>query len=93
VSDPRDVTTDPVDRRRVRGVGEADDAELLSESAAVAPSASPGGQATSAGGGYGSGSEAQSSGGSGSGEDDTSRPGEDSPTEWLRGAPGTADPR
>ena len=97
MSDVRDETTDPagdpVGRKRVRGAGEADDGVLLSESSAIASSAAPGGHASSAGGGYGSGSEAQSSGGSGSGEDDTSRPGEDAPTDWLRDAPGGSDNR
>jgi len=44
----------------------------------------PGGNATGAGGGYGTGSE-QSSGGTGEGETDAS---DDSQTEWLREAPG-----
>jgi hypothetical protein len=87
------VTSDPLDDRRVQSPTEVDDAALLSESTAVAPSGAPGGQATSAGGGYGTGSEAQSSGGSGSGEDDTSRPGEDATSDWLRDAPGTAGDR
>ncbi len=54
----------------------------------VASTTAPGGQATSAGGGYGTGSEAQSSGGSGEATDDTSTGGDDNQTEWLRDAPG-----
>ena len=73
-----------LERRSTPGPGEAADAEELSESAAVAPSHAPGGQGTSASGGYGTRSARQSSGGSGSAEDDTSSPGEDVPTDWLR---------
>jgi hypothetical protein len=46
------------------------------------PEEPPTGQATSAGGGYGSGSDRGSSGGSGDGQ---SPAGEDPQTDWLRG--------
>jgi hypothetical protein len=72
------------ERRSTSGQGDAADAEALSESSAVAPSQAPGGQGTSASGGYGTRSAVQSSGGSGSGDDDTSTPGDDAPTDWLR---------
>lgn len=93
MSDPRDPATEPVDRDRNRGAGEADDAALLSESAAVAPSEGRGGRGGSAAGGYGSASDVQSSGGTGEGTDDTSRPGDDAQTDWLRDAPGAAGDR
>jgi hypothetical protein len=76
-----------LERPSTRAPGEAADGEELSESAAVAPSNAPGGQGTSASGGYGTRSAVQSSGGSGSSEDDTSAPGEDVPTDWLRSEP------
>jgi len=71
-------------RRSTPAPGEAADGEELSESAAVAPSHAPGGQGTSASGGYGTRSAVQSSGGSGSADDDTGSPGDDVPTDWLR---------
>jgi hypothetical protein len=77
-----------VERRRNVGPGEVDDAERLSESSSVAPSAPLGGQAGSASGGYGTGSADGTSGGTGAGDDDTSAPGVDPQTDWLRDAPG-----
>ncbi len=76
------------ERPRNVGAGEIDDAERLSESATVAPSAPLGGQAGSASGGYGSGSADGTSGGTGAGDDATSTPGDDPQTDWLRDAPG-----
>jgi hypothetical protein len=83
--------SDPLDRRRHASPGEADDAELLSESPAVAPTDALGGQLGSASGGYGSGSDANSSGGTGDGTDDASSAGDDAQTDWLRDAPGGGD--
>jgi hypothetical protein len=89
--DRSSVRQDPLDERRERGAGEADDGVLLSESAAIASSDAPGGQATSASGGYGTASDRQSSGGTGDGSEDTSLAGSEDQTDWLRDAPGTAD--
>jgi hypothetical protein len=88
VSDERDLTGDPLDERRHQGTGEADDGVLLSQSSAVASGTSPGGQASSASGGYGTASDRQSSGGTGEGTEDTSLAGAEDQTDWLRDAPG-----
>lgn len=88
MSDERDVTGDPLDERRERGAGEADDGVLLSQSSAVASGSAPGGQASSASGGYGTASDRQSSGGTGEGTEDTSLAGAENQTDWLRDAPG-----
>ena len=48
-------------------------------------------QSTGASGGYGTASGFGSSGGSGEGTDETSAPGEDNQTDWLRDAPGGGD--
>jgi hypothetical protein len=88
VSDERDLTGDPLDEQRQRGAGEADDGALLSESSAIASGTAPGGQASSASGGYGTASDRQSSGGTGEGTEDTSLAGAEDQTDWLRDAPG-----
>lgn len=80
-----------VGERPDRSVDE--EAERLSTSAAVAPSGSPGGQASSASGGYGTGSDRQSSAGTGDGTEDTSTSGEENETDWLRGAAGGGQDR
>lgn len=80
-------------RQRNVGPGEVDDAERLSESSTVAPSAPLGGQAGSASGGYGTGSATGTSGGTGAGDDATSMPGDDPQTDWLRDAPGSGGDR
>jgi hypothetical protein len=81
VNDDRGLTGDRPDR----SVDE--EAERLAEVPdPVAPSLAPGGQAGSASGGYGSGSAVQSSGGTGEATDETSTPGDDAQTEWLRDA-------
>ena len=49
------------------------------------------GQSTGASGGYGTASGFGSSGGSGEGTDETSTPGDDDQTDWLRDAPGGGD--
>lgn len=81
------------ERQREVGAGEVDDAERLSESSTVAPSAPVGGQAGSASGGYGTGSASGTSGGTGSGDDETSAAGDDPQTDWLRDAPGAGGER
>jgi len=88
VSDERGLTGDPLDERRERGAGEADDGALLSESTAIASGPAPGGQASSASGGYGTASDRQSSGGTGESTEDTSLAGAEDQTDWLRDAPG-----
>ena len=91
---PDDVVRPPNDvRTRNVGPGEADDGELLSESAAVASSTPSGGQGGSASGGYGTGSESGSSGGTGEATDESSAPGADAQTDWLRDAPGGGEER
>jgi len=76
------------ERQRNVGPGEVDDAERLSTSATVASSAPLSGQLGSASGGYGTGSADQTSAGTGAGDDETSVPGGDPQTDWLRDAPG-----
>jgi hypothetical protein len=72
--------------RHDRSVDE--EAERLSSSDAVASDRGSPGQGDSASGGYGTRSARQSSGGTGEGTDDTSTPGEENETDWLRQAPG-----
>ena len=88
MSSPRGSMDDPLDERREPAPGEADDGALLAESSAVASDAGPGGQASSASGGYGTASDRQSSGGTGEGTEDTSLAGAEDQTDWLRDAPG-----
>ena len=88
MSDDRDLAADPLDERRRRGPGEADDGALLAESSAIASGSAPGGPASSASGGYGTASDRQSSGGTGEGTEDTSLTGAEDQTDWLRDAPG-----
>jgi hypothetical protein len=79
VENVHDVATGPGESTRA-----LDDTERDDDDDVVARA----GGATGASGGYGSPSAAGSSGGSGEATDDTSSPGTDAQSEWLRDAPG-----
>lgn len=84
MTDERELTGE----RHDRSVDEEAE-RLASERDPIASSAPPGGQASSASGGYGTGSATHSSAGTGEGDEDTSAAGEDAQTDWLRDARGS----